>query len=38
MDVYRMAERVGWNVIPAGHSTTPEEVPYLTGLGLVMVG
>lgn len=38
MDVYRMARNVGWTVIPAGHRSMPEEVPYLTSLGLVLVG
>lgn len=38
MDVYRMARQAGWEVIPAGHRSQPEEVPYLTSLGLVLVG
>ena len=37
MNAYKMAENAGWNVIPAGHSSKPEEVPYLTSLGLVLV-
>lgn len=37
MNAFLMAKQVGWDVIPVGHSSTPEEVPYLTSLGLILI-
>ncbi|MEL7608101.1 MAG: DUF2284 domain-containing protein [Bacillota bacterium] len=33
----RMARNVGWDIIPAGSTSTPEKVPHLMALGLVMI-
>lgn len=37
MRAIQMARNVGWNILPIGHTTTPEQVPYLMALGLVMI-
>lgn len=37
MHVMKMARNVGWPIIPIGHTTTPEQAPYLLALGLVMI-
>ena len=37
MHAFLMAHQVGWDVLPAGHSATAEQVPYLMNLGLVLV-
>ncbi|NCE63995.1 DUF2284 domain-containing protein [Pseudoflavonifractor sp. 524-17] len=35
--VFALARSVGWEITPAGHTSTPEEVPELTNVGLVLV-
>jgi predicted metal-binding protein len=37
MRAMEMARNVGWNIFPAGHTSSPEQVPYLLALGLVMI-
>lgn len=37
MHAMKMARNVGWGIIPVGHTTTPEQAPYLMALGLVMI-
>jgi predicted metal-binding protein len=37
MDAFTMAAKFGWEMYPIGRSTSPEEVPYGSLLGLVLI-
>jgi hypothetical protein len=37
MDAFTMAAKVGWEIYPVGRSTSPEDVPYGSLLGLVLI-
>jgi hypothetical protein len=37
MDAFTMATKVGWDIYPIGLSTSPEDVPYGSLLGLVLI-
>jgi len=37
MDANTMATKVGWNIYPIGQSRSPEEIPYVSLLGLVLI-
>ncbi len=36
-DVFAIAERVGWKLVPIGHTTDPKAVPCASLIGLVLV-
>jgi len=36
-DVFAIARNVGWDLVPIGHSSTPEDVPCACLIGLVLV-
>jgi len=37
MDANAMATKVGWEIYPVGRSKSPEDVPYGSLLGLVLI-
>jgi len=37
MNVFAMAKALGWDMQPAGRSSTPATVPYLSNIGIVLI-
>lgn len=37
MDAYKMATKVGWDIYPIGKGTSPKDVPFGRGLGLILI-